>query len=214
MPPSEIQYEMIRVEAIERIRMRQGIILGLSIFFATLSGFSFQESHLLVFLYPISALVVSVVWGQHHIRIGILASFLQQYYEKPFPLDYSWEEFMSAERNRSHRLFHDVRFSHGAVIFATQFLAIGVAYLAFYFDTPNPEQAQSVGNTQDSTTPRGAIPDTLFFVGTIATLICMVGTGFIIWAAGQRKRSFGGAAFDRLARLFKFHWLVTAFRKR
>ncbi len=131
----ETEYKALREEIVKRMELRQHILLATLTIAAAFIGFSIKENNAIVALvYPIIATFLYISWSQSDSRIGDLAKYIHDRYEKSEScINYPWWEHHMVEiRGGGGGLLARIRYitlSGGGIFLFTQFIAILVGIL-------------------------------------------------------------------------------------
>lgn len=125
-PDLEIEYQTLRGEILERIKLRQQltyIVLTIAGAFFAFAG----DKELIPFLFPPLAALLSLAWVQNDARIRDAAAYISLYHEKLLP-GLGWEASREARRTGAGT-WRSTLWAHGGIVVVIQFMAVIVGGL-------------------------------------------------------------------------------------
>ena len=124
-PKSITEYQYLRLEAIERIKLRQQITIGTLIFAATLLSIGVSQPKIAL-IYPPLIVFLALAWAQHDYSIQRISYYIRTHFEDLDPEHYGWENYVASKRLNRFRV---VVLSHNGWFIITQIMAIIIGAL-------------------------------------------------------------------------------------
>ena len=137
IPRDLAEYNTLRQEVLERIKLRQQIIAATLILSAGLLSVGINLPTVAL-IYPPLAAFLALAWAQNDYRVRDLSKYIQEFFECD-STRFGWEYYMEGQRNQSGPgAFRVVVAAHGGLFLVTQFIAVGlgVASLADEMQLP------------------------------------------------------------------------------
>lgn len=126
-------YEQLHAEINQRLDLRQTIVTFTLLVAASLFGLGLQSwaNAVTVLCYPILALFLSHIWGQHDLKIGQIAAYLRQIEDDLLGNYPGWERW----RRQHFQVKHRLEIPAKGVFLASEILAMLIG-LARFLSTP------------------------------------------------------------------------------
>lgn len=119
------EYNTLRQEVLDRIKLRQQIVSATLVLSAALLGLGIERPTVAL-LYPPLAAFLALAWAQNDYRVRDLSEYIRVYFECD-ATRFGWETYMSDRRNRSGlSAFRVVVAAHGGLFLVTQLIALGL----------------------------------------------------------------------------------------
>ena len=131
------EYDALRAEVLKRIEVMNQVASLALIVPGTIFAFGFQtQDATLILLYPLLALVLSLIWSQSDRRAREIGYYINTRIESRFEGAMGWEHFMDSTRT-AHKLFDlDAVWAATGIFAGTEVLAILVGIpIAIKFGT-------------------------------------------------------------------------------
>jgi hypothetical protein len=119
------EYQYLRLEAIERIKLRQQITIGTLILAATLLGIGVSQPKIAL-IYPPLIVFLALAWAQNDYSIHRISYYIRTHFENLNPERYGWENYVASKRLNRFRV---VVLSHNGLFIITQIMAIIIGSL-------------------------------------------------------------------------------------
>ena len=118
------EYNTLRQEILERIKLRQQIITATLILSAGIITAD-KLVPTVALIYPPLAAFLALAWSQNDYRVRNLSKYIQEFFECD-PRRFGWEYYMEGQRDQSGPgAFRVVVAAHGGLFLVTQFIAVG-----------------------------------------------------------------------------------------
>ncbi len=127
-------YEQLHSEINQRLELRQTIVTFTLLVAASLFGLGLQSwaNAVTVLCYPILALFLSLIWGQHDVKIGQIAAYLRQLEDDLLGGYDGWERW---RRHHFQVRHYRIELPAKGVFLASEILAMLIG-LARFLSTP------------------------------------------------------------------------------
>jgi hypothetical protein len=142
-------YEQLHTEINQRLDLRQSILTFTLLVAASLFGLGLQSwaNAVTVLCYPVLALFLAMIWGQHDLKIGQIAAYLQEIEDALLPGSLGWERWRRVHFQVKH---YRIEVPAKGVFLVSETLAIVIGLARFL------EQTATIGSA-------------LLFVGLLTT---------------------------------------------
>jgi hypothetical protein len=130
-------YEQLHSEINQRLDLRQGITTFTLLVAASLFGLGLQNwaSSVTVLCYPILALFLSLIWGQHDVKIGQIAAYLRQLEDDLLGAYPGWERWRRLHFQVKH---YHIELPARGVFLASETLAMVIGLARFVGQDSTP----------------------------------------------------------------------------
>ena len=119
------EYNTLRQEILERIKLRQQIIAVTLILSAGILTADKLAAPTVALIYPPLAAFLALSWAQNDYRVRDLSEYIKKFFECDFDR-FGWECYMQEQRDQSGpSAFRVVVTAHGGLFLVTQLIAVG-----------------------------------------------------------------------------------------
>ena len=122
---SVIEYQSLRLEIIERIKLRQQLTISSLLLTATLLGIGLGEPKIAL-IYPPLIVFIAFAWSQNDYSIQRMSKYIRANFENLNPENYGWENYVANKRLNKLRF---IVISHNGLFVITQVMAIIIGVL-------------------------------------------------------------------------------------